>query len=51
MKVEFRDTDNIRDKTQNEDKKTEVTTQKTKAMKVESRDSQNIRHKTQNNDK
>ena len=51
MKVESRDTENIRDKTQNEDKQTEVTTQKTKTMKEESRDSDNIRDKTQSEDK
>jgi hypothetical protein len=49
MKVESRDTENIRDKTQNEDKQTEVTTQKAKAMKEESRETGNIRHKTPNN--
>ena len=51
MKVESRETDNIRHKTQNEDKQTEVTTQKTKTMKEESRDSDNIRDKTQSEDK
>ena len=51
MKEESRDTDNIRHKTQNNDKKTEVTTQKAKTMKEESRDTENIRHKTQNEDK
>jgi hypothetical protein len=49
MKVESRDTENIRDKTQNEDKQTEVTTQKAKAMKEESRETGNTRHKTPNN--
>ena len=51
MKVESRETDNIRHKTQNEDKQNRVITQKTKTMKVESRDTDNIRHKTQNEDK
>ena len=49
MKVESRNTENIRHKTPNENKQTEVTTQKAKTMKEESRETDNIRHKTPNN--
>ena len=51
MKVESRETDNIRHRHRTMTNKTEVTTQKTKTMKVESRDTDNIRHKTPNEDK
>ena len=67
MKVESRDTENIRQLKQwryNPEtqttletrhrtitNKTEVVTQKTKTMKEESRETDNIRHKTQNEDK
>jgi MFS superfamily sulfate permease-like transporter len=48
MKVESRETDNIRHRNRTKTNKTEVTTQKTKTMKVESRNTENIRHKTPN---
>ena len=51
MKEESREIDNIRDKTQSEDKQNRSYNTEAKTMKVESRETENIRHKTQNEDK